>query len=196
MSLSDSSSVVSWLHKPNHEPNLSPIHNELAKWHARTLQFKACDYSQHIAGAENHVADSLYRDFHLSNDKLLGLFKTVCPHLLPPNPQIITIPSRLISKIATLARLQHNHRELQLQLRPSTIARGISGWNSAEKGSLPTPIWETSPKSIGPVSYAHSWMRCATEPSPKSIQLRQIPRERQSIMWLRPSSRVIGQTQD
>ena len=195
LSLSDSSSVVSWLHKSNHDPNSSPIHNELARWHARTLmKFNACDYSQHIAGAENHVADSLSRDFHLPNDKLLGLFKTVCPHLLPPNPQIITIPSRLISKIAT--RLQHNHRELQLQLRPSTIARGISGWNSAEKGSLPTPIWETSPKSIGPVSYAHSWMRCATEPSPKSIQLRQIPRERQSIMWLRPSSRVIGQTQD
>ena len=36
LSLSDSSSTVSWLHKSNHNPNSSPIHNAIARWHAKT----------------------------------------------------------------------------------------------------------------------------------------------------------------
>ncbi|KAL9179582.1 hypothetical protein ACHAXT_008872 [Thalassiosira profunda] len=34
-SLSDSTSTVAWLHKSNHDPNSHPIHNAIARWHAR-----------------------------------------------------------------------------------------------------------------------------------------------------------------
>ena len=195
LSLSDSSSTVGWLHKSNHDPNSSPCHNEVARWHARNLmQNKAIDYSQHIPGSENHIADSLSRDFHLTEDKLLSLFQTVCPNLLPPNAQVVEIPSPLISKIASLALLQPNLRELNWRQKPSTIAHGVIGWHSYEKPKLPTPIWTTSPPSIGPVSYAASWMNVETEHSQNKIPLKAKPPERPLTTWLRPSSRVVGQT--
>jgi hypothetical protein len=197
LSLSDSSSTVSWLHKSNHDPTSSPCHNEVARWHARNLmQNKAIDYSQHIKGSENHIADSLSRDFHLTEDKLLSLFKTVCPHLLPPNAQVVQLPPHLISKIASLAQLQPNPRELNWQPKQSTIAHGVTGWNFYDDHRLPTPIWTSTPPSIGPVSYAPSWMNVETDHSQNKIPLRETPRKRPLTTWLRPSSQVVGQTQE
>jgi len=60
LSLSDSSSTVSWLHKSNHNPTSSPIHSAIARWHTQNLMANnACDYSQQVAGLENIVADCL-----------------------------------------------------------------------------------------------------------------------------------------
>lgn len=73
LSLGDSSTTTSWLHKSNHVPASSPVHNEIARWHASNLlEHQASDYSQHIAGSDNHVADSLSRDFHLNDEQLLS----------------------------------------------------------------------------------------------------------------------------
>lgn len=179
LSLSDSSSTVSWLHSSNHNPNSSPCHNELARMHARKMMLaNACDYSQHIKGCENHIPDSLSRDFHLSNQQLLSLFKSTCPHLLPDNPQIMALPPQITSKIASLAQLSPKPRELNCQPKPSTIALGVSGWTSAGKEKLPTPIWKTSPPSIGPVSYAPSWTKFGTGSSLSNLPLREPPRNR------------------
>ena len=198
LSLSDSTSTVSWLHKSNFNPNSSPCHNELARLHAREMMLaNACDYSQHINGCENHVPDCLSRDFHLSDLKLLSLLKSTCSHLLPENPQIITLPSQITSKIAMLAQLSPNQRELNCRPTPSTIAAGVDGWSSAKtEGSLLTPIWKTSPPSIGPVSYVPSWTQFGKENSHPKIPLRETLRSRPSTMWLRPSSQVEGKTQD
>lgn len=196
-SLSDSTSTVAWLHKSNHDPNSHPIHNAIARWHARNLlAANACDYSQHVPGSENYVADSLSRDHHLTDTKLLSLLQTTVPHLLPPNPQIITLSDQIISKIAGLAHLEPKKRELNWRLTPSTLAAGVTGWNSSpsKPNSAPTPTWTGTPPSIEPVSYAPSWMTCAAGSSPNRIPLRGIPRSRPSIMWHRPSSQVIGQT--
>ena len=104
LSLSNSSSTVSWLHKSNHDPTSSPIHNAVARWHAQNLMANnACDYSQHVAGLENIVANCLSRDFHLTDKKILALLHDLVPHLLPPNPQIISLPTHLSSWIATIA---------------------------------------------------------------------------------------------
>ena len=199
LSVSDSSSVVSWLYKSNHDPNSSPCHNELARWHAQNLlEAEACDYSQHIKGPENVVADSLSRDFHLSDNKILSLLQTTCSHLLPSNPQIMTLEpqSTLISKVASIAQLQPKPRELNWRLTPSTIAAGVTGWHSASEGGLPTPIWRTSPPSTEHVSYPPSWTKFGTESSLDCLPLRETPRDRPQIMWLRPSSQVVGKTHD
>ncbi|KAL9178537.1 hypothetical protein ACHAXT_001875 [Thalassiosira profunda] len=174
-SLSDSTSTVAWLHKSNHDPNSHPIHNAIARWHARNLlAANACDYSQHVPGSENYVADSLSRDHHLTDTKLLSLLQTTVPHLLPPNPQIITLSDQIISKIAGLAHLEPKKRELNWRLTPSTLAVGVTGWNSSpsKPNSAPTPTWTGTPPSIEPVSYAPSWMTCAAGSSPNRIPLR------------------------
>ena len=197
LSLSDSSSTVSWLHKSNHDPQSSPIHNEIARWHAQNLiENDACDYSQHIKGSENLVADSLSRDHHLSDEKLLSLLKTTVPHLLPPNPQIISLHSQNTSWITTLALLAPKKRELKWGLTPSTLAAGVTGWTSAKDPTSQTPIWKNSPPSIEPVSYAPSWMHVRTEPSQRWIPLKEKPLARPWTMWQRPSQTVVGKTPD
>jgi len=111
LSLSDSSNTVSWLHKSNHDPASLPVHNEIARCHASNLlEHQASDFSQHIPGSDNHVADSLSRDFHLSNEQLLSLLNHTCPHLLPSNPQVSSLPTHLSLWIGSLAQLQPKKR--------------------------------------------------------------------------------------
>lgn len=86
------------------------------------------------------MADSLSRDVHLDNDELLSLFSHACPHLLPENHQITSLPIQISSWIGTLAQLQPKKRELTWQPK-STI-----------------PISRTSPPSTKPESSAPSWM--------------------------------------
>ena len=196
LSLSDNSSTVSWLHKSNFDPTSSPVHNAIARWHASNLlKHNASDYSQHLAGSENHVADSLSRDFHLSDSQLLNLLTHVCPHLLPQNPQVISLPTHLSSWVGTLAQLQPNRRALDWDRKPSTIAAGVIGWTSPNDPKSQIPIWKTTPPSIVPASYAPSWMLAETDSTAKKIPLRETPQPRPQITWLRQSERVVGLTQ-
>ena len=196
LSLSDNSSTVSWLHKSNFDPTSSPVHNAIARWHASNLlKHNASDYSQHLAGSENHVADSLSRDFHLSGSQLLNLLTHVCPHLLPQNPQVISLPTHLSSWVGTLAQLQPNRRALDWDRKPSTIAAGVIGWTSPNDPKSQIPIWKTTPPSIVPASYAPSWMLAETDSTAQKIQLRETPQPRPQITWLRQSERVVGLTQ-
>ena len=103
LSLSDSSSMVSWLAKSNHDPNSSPVHGMIVRWHTRNLiDFDAYNYLQHIKGLENILSDCLSSDFYLSDRKILSLLQTVSPHLIPSNPQIISLSNQISSWITTL----------------------------------------------------------------------------------------------
>jgi hypothetical protein len=197
LSLSDNSSTVAWLHKSNHDPTSSPIHNAIGRWHARNLlSHDACDYSQHIQGSENLVADSLSRDFHLNDNEILTLLSKSCPHLLPDNPQVISLPTQISSWIGTLAHLEPRKRELTWQQKPSTLAAGEAGSNSPSSPRSTTPTSNYSPPSTKPESSAHSWMLVETDNSASNIPLRAKPLPRPQTMWLRPSSKVVGQTQE
>ncbi len=197
LSLGDSSSTTSWLHKSNHDPASSPVHNEIARWHASNLlEHQASDYSQHIAGSDNIVPDSLSRDFHLSDTQLLSLLKHTCPHLLPSNPQVISLPTHLSSWIGSLAQLQPKKRELVWRPKQSTIAAGVTGWTSSHDATSPIPILKDTHRSIVPGSSAPSWMLTNMDSSVAKIPLREAPRPRPQNMWLRPSERVVGSTQE
>ena len=68
----DSTSAMGWLRKSNHDPGDTPIHNNITGFHAsNTMERNACNYSQHLPGVLNVVADSLSRDFHLSDNQLV-----------------------------------------------------------------------------------------------------------------------------
>ena len=96
---SDSSStLLGWLRKSNHGPGEAPIHNEVARAHARNMMARqACNYSEHLPGRLNIIADCLSRDFHLSDNQIIAMISSLHPSLSPSQFKIVTLPQKHIS---------------------------------------------------------------------------------------------------
>ena len=75
----------SWgLRKSNHDLEDAPIHNEVARYHAQnSMRRNACNYSQHLLGRLDIIADCLSWDRHLSKNQLIAVFTSLHP-LYPP----------------------------------------------------------------------------------------------------------------
>ena len=194
---SDSTSTVGWLQKSNHEPEDAPIHNEVARFHARNMmKRKACNYSQHLPGRLNIISDCLSRDFHLTDEQLISMLTSLHPSLSPPQIKIVALPQKYISWVANMAQKWPGKRESPGRLIKSTIAAGVSGWtSSAGATSRTTPIWRKGMKVEDYGSAVLSCMQCdevilgELEPGNES---RGILPVRPSIMWQRPLWRVTG----
>jgi len=194
LSVGDSSCAAGWLNKSNFDPTLEPIHADVAREHARTIiKHNACEYSQHIPGVTNVVADCLSRDFHLSHKHLTAMLKSANPPYLPQVLTYTPLSQQILSWIGSLARNQPKRKVSPKQPTPSTLAHGISGWTSNATSNFPTPIWTTKTK---PPSWTSSVLSCkqyALE------HLTQNPSEflgplrvRPSAMWRRPLLQVVG----
>ena len=134
LNIGDSRVAESWLYKSNHDPESSPVQNEIAQQMATILiKMKASNYSQHLKGDENKIADSLSRDTHLTDEQLFNLWQTTSPPLLPEHPQILPLSSQTISWIDSLAQLTPKTWELLWTHIPSTLAAGESGTNSLKR---------------------------------------------------------------
>ena len=197
--ISDNTSSTAWMYKSNFDPQSHPIHNEIARWTATNLMnHNASSYSQHLPGAMNDIADSLSRDFHLTNEQLIALYNHTRPPYYPQKQmRIIELPGKITSWIASLAQLRHKKRELSWERTTSTLAHGIIGWSGSNTSEPMTPIFKDShvPKEYD--SYVHSHMQYEEEISlPTGIKLRGRPRKRPLTTWLRPSSQVVGRTPD
>ena len=190
---SDSTSTVGWLRKSNHDPDERPIHNEIARFHARDIMsHDACNYSQHLPGKENVVTDSLSRDFHFSNEQIIAMLTSLHPNLSTSQITIIDLPQKHISWISSLAQKWPGQRELPKRLIPSEIAAGITGWDFAEgSNSAMTPIWNPSTHLENYASAVLSCMQCEEVTLGKSQSKETLP-ERPLTMWQRPSWRVVG----
>ena len=197
MNIGDSSCTTSWMNKSNFDPEQAPIHNELARRHARTIiDRQASNYSQHIPGLTNTVADCLSRDFHLTNTKLIAMIYDVKPAYLPQQMKIIELPKEITSWIASLALMMPRRKELPQKPTPSTLALGVSGWNSRQEGDSTTPIWRDTALKNAYRSSEHS----CTLPDVETLihdrtKFKGPLRDRPSAMWHRPLFRVVGQTQ-
>ena len=92
LNMTDSSTAMGWLHKSNHDPDNAPVHNEVAKSDAENmLRRHACNYSQHLSGVKNVVAECCSRDFHLSNKGLVAMLTSRHPSLLPSQFKIVPL---------------------------------------------------------------------------------------------------------
>jgi len=195
---SDSSSTVGWLRKSNHDPGEAPIHDEVARTHARNMMARqACNYSQHLPGILNIIADCLSRDFHLSDNQIIAMISSLHPSLSTYQFKLIKIPQKHISWVASMAQKWPGTRELPKALIKSTIAAGISGWvSSGESNSIETPTWKSSMKleEYGPavLSCTQCDVVILGEPDPNS-ESRGILRERPLTMWQRPLWQVVGE---
>jgi hypothetical protein len=195
--ITDNTSTAAWMYKSNFDPESRPINNEVARFNAQNLMDNnATCYSQHMPGAMNVIADSLSRDFHLTNNQLISLFEHIKSPCLPNKKMtIIDLPEEITSWIASLAQLQPKKRELSWGHTPSTLALGILGWSGSTTSEQMTPYFKNSTHQNEYASCAPSYTPSDEETSlPTGIQLKGIQRRRPSITWRRPSSQVVGST--
>lgn len=97
----DSTSAAGWLRKSNFCDD-DPFHLGIARAAASLVMgHGSCLYSQWFPGAENELADSLSRDFHLLDDELLTLFCTLIPEQVPAGFRICPLPPELVSQVLT-----------------------------------------------------------------------------------------------
>ena len=198
LNVGDSTVAEAWLYKSNHDPENSPVQNAIARRMANNLiQRKACNYSQHIKGETNVIADSLSRDTHLSTDEHTNLIQSTSHVLNPPNSKISPLSSQITSWIASLAQLQLKKRELRWEHTPSTLAAGESGKNSSKISHQKTHTSHPSPKISETQSYLFSWIQSKMENSTdrKKLSKAQL-RERPQIMYRRSYNLVVGKTHD
>lgn len=195
--ITDNTSTAAWMYKSNFDPESRPINNEVARFNAQNLMDNnATCYSQHMPGAMNVIADSLSRDFHLTNNQLISLFEHIKSPCLPNKKMtIIDLPEEITSWIASLAQLQPKKRELSWGHTPSTLALGILGWSGSTTSEQMTPYFKNSTHQNEYASCAPSYTPSDEVTSlPTGIQLKGIQRRRPSITWRRPSSQVVGST--
>ena len=196
LSIGDSNCAAGWLHKSNFDPETEPIHNEIAREHAKgIIEAKACDYSQHIPGISNIVADSLSRDFHLPNNKLISMIYSANPPFLPPQMKIIPLPPTITSWIGSLARKLPKRKESPHKPTISTLAAGVVGWTSNNDAKSTIPIWKDTKNKTKSKSSEHSCMQFDVEHLIQEKHVfREQPLERPLATWHRPLFQVVGQT--
>lgn len=196
LAIGDSNCSAGWQHKSNFDPDLEPMHAEAAREQARTIMMHdASEYSQHIPGISNVIADCLSRDFHLSNSKLISMLFNTNPPLLPPQITIEPLPPDLISWIGSLARNRPKRKVLPQRPTPSTLAAGVTGWSSSTNAASPTPIWTTP---AHPRKYSSSVLSCMPFDAARLVHdgnaFQGPPVERPSATWQRPLLTVVGMT--
>jgi hypothetical protein len=102
LSMTDSTTSESWLKKTNfiedgESPIQATIHLEVARLHAlHYLSHEIREYSQWFCGANNQVANALYRDNDQTDKELTKILCSHCPSQVPPHFEIVPLPSKII----------------------------------------------------------------------------------------------------
>ena len=95
------------MHHSTFNPDTQPAHDNVARTFARTLlQANSSIISQHIPGESNVIADSLSRDFHLSDSHLFSMLHSNYGPQMPHNLTMFPPPVELSSWIELLAQKQ------------------------------------------------------------------------------------------
>ena len=146
ISLTDNTTSAGWLRKSNfHDTDDTTRHMsaklQVACSHAaRFLKHDIREYSQWFPGKDNILADSLSRDFHLSDSELTQLLLSFPPLQTRLHFNIVPLPPRIISWIsAWLQQLPVNHTQQEAH-RPSNIELGKDGQHSCNPLIFPTTV--------------------------------------------------------
>jgi hypothetical protein len=201
LAFTDSSSAAGWLYHSTFNPVKDRCHDDIARFLARLLfNHKATIHPEHIPGKDNDVADSLSRDFHLSNTDLLTLLTPQLIHTHAQGPhtlQLCSIPQTLISWIAsTVGSLPQTKASLP---RPSlsSLARSQSSKHSSNNAGSETSSLTTSHSPNAPSSCPATPTTFGTGET-NTPNLRPPFKATQSLppshMWFRPSGRTFGLT--
>ncbi len=124
--MTDSSTATGWLKKSNFadkEDEAAQL-TTARKLASLVLDLDSCLYSQWFAGEDNIVADSLSRDFHLSDEQLTFLITTFAPKQVPFGFKIYRLPQEIILWLTCLMQNLPSTKQWSQQPKPSKLWLG------------------------------------------------------------------------
>ena len=131
MNWTDSSSALGWLHHSTFNPVTHPVHDTIARHLANILlDHDSTLYSQHVAGKQNAIADSLSRDTHIPETHLMFALKTLYPDQVPSNFRLQTLPKEIVSWVYSLKELRTAEMVMPQAHKPSRLGAFLDGKDS------------------------------------------------------------------
>ena len=131
MNWTDSSSALGWLHHSTFNPVTQPMHDIIARHLANILlDHDSTLYSQHVAGKQNAIADSLSRDTHIPDSHLVFALKSLYPQQIPSNFHLMTLPKEIVSWVYSLKALKTVKTGMRQDHRPSKLGAFLAGNDS------------------------------------------------------------------
>ena len=199
LAFTDSSSALGWMHHSTFNPVKDPNHDKTARYLARMLfKYEASLYSEHIPGVHNHTADSLSRDFHLSDKNIISLIKSFAPpSQVPQNLHLVPLDPAISCWIASTLESMPQSKESIPQPSPSSLALSSNSKSSSKKetSSTMSSLKTTHVHNDNSLLLASHTQSETTSPAaqtkkPYLAALSAPP----SPMWFRPSGRTYGLT--
>ena len=208
LSMTDNTTSAGWLRKSNFTPsNEHPATTEaklrIARSHAkRMIKFNMREYSQWFPGHKNIVADSLSRDFHVTNTDLVSKFNKHFAPQIPPHFNIYALPREIECWIcALLQRLPEQQQSLEAH-HSSNFELGNAGNPSSNQLIFPRIYSSTNSNATNEQRlYQHSLMHIEEQSFLNENFLNWV-REQSDVpwtMWHRPlgstNVKIHGSTQ-
>jgi hypothetical protein len=196
LAFTDNSSALGWMYHSTFNPVQHRHHDDMARHLARLLfNTESTLHAEHIPGDNNVVADSLSRDFHLTNSQLTSLLTTHAPpQQVPPTFQIRKLPRKISSWASSRLELLPQTKGSEVRPAPSSLAALQSSKPSSTPAASKT---HSSPSTLTPSANSS----CQHSPTATgSIGIAQPPKHsswaHQSKapypMWFRPSGKTFG----
>ena len=148
LAMTDSTTSSGWLRKSNFHDSgdtKSQMNGKLraARSHAlRMIKHQIREYSQWFPGRQNHIADSLSRDFDLLDSELISLYRSKFNSQLHQRFNIAPLPQKIASWICSWLQKMSEQPRLHEAHQTSALARGIDGPSFSSPSICPLiSIW-------------------------------------------------------
>ena len=197
----DSTTGEGWLRKSNFCSVDRSQQLIIARALASTcLDHNVCLYSDWIQGTKNTIADSLSRDFDVSDSHLTHSLSRMFPSQVPPNFHISPVPNEISSWLTSLLASAPATRESPPLPTRSGLQHGHVGSSSCPPLAFPTT--NSSTESAIPLTNTAS-SQPSHQPSETDAFLSKLladwlqePSRAPSATWQRPSNCTTGWTPD
>ena len=205
LAMTDSTTSAGWLRKSNFCDDGDSKSHMRAKMHtarahaARLLRYDIREYSQWFTGKFNLIADSLSRDFYLSDSRLINLFRSRFASQIHKNFKIVQLPEEISCWLCSWLQLMPESQQRLVAHQPSNLEHGTVGNYSSEPWICPT----TCSSTFSPINNeSHSSLPSLNQsvkpntPNQEFINWVAQKSEIPSTMWLRPSATINNLTHD
>jgi hypothetical protein len=156
------------------------------------------DFSQWFPGRLNNVADSLSRDFHLSDEKLTTYLRSFFPSQIPSSFTIVPLPNEIVLWLISLLQRLPVNKLFREEHMPTKHSLGNVGSSTANQSALILTSSSTgSVEKTDTKSSEHSQSHCEKDDFRNQLALPWVLKqfEAPSITWSRPSGKTIVETQ-
>ena len=163
-----------------------PLQLTIARELARDVIGNSCSLqSTWIPGPTNDVADSLSRDFHLSDVELTNLLSSSIPLQLPEDFHISPLPQEITSKLISWIQSLPSPKELFHRPTRSKLATGNIGLSSLGQLTAPMTLSCSASQLGSSKSYVEPSLQHTEVETSVEIKYSQAQSERPLVQWRR-----------